>query len=146
MEKRKNRSDAYQHVLVEFACGHDVLEGFCNEDSIYSKLNPFDYDERLLDLKDQLKEEFWRIVNTLLTPRQKEVLELRSKGLTQMEIAKKLKVNQSSITKCIYGNTDYRSDKRIYGGIKKRLDKIIENDDKIKAILKQMRDIQDERW
>src|SRR5271157_4467346 len=115
MEKRPNRSDHYQTLFLETAYSNDMMESFCNEDSLSVRLNPFQYNEDLIDLEDQLKEEFWRIVNTLLTDRQRDVLRLYADGYTQMEIAKKLNVNQSSITKSIHGNVDYKNGKRVYG-------------------------------
>ena len=146
MEKRKNRSDAYQHVLLETACSNEMMESFSEADSIYNRLNPFAYNEDLLDLEDQLKEQFWRIVNDLLTPRQRAVLKLASEGYTQMEIAKKLKVNQSSITKSLNGNVDYKNGKKVYGGSRKKILKIIENDPKIREILEKMKELRELRW
>lgn len=146
MEKRKNRSDSYQWILLETVCSNDMMEAFCNEDGIYNRLNPFGYNEGLADLEDQLKEEFWRVVNTLLTARQREVIRLYAEGYTQMEIAKMLNVNQSSITKSLNGNVDYKNGKRIYGGARKKIKKIIEMDDKIKEILFKMREIRDNVW
>jgi DNA-binding CsgD family transcriptional regulator len=146
MQKRKNRSDSYQFLLLETACSNEMMESFCNEDSIYNRLNPFAYNEDLLDLEDQLKEEFWRLVEDLLTPRQKAVLKLASEGYTQMEIAKKLKVNQSSITKSLNGNVDYKNGRRTYGGSKRKILKLIENDDKIKEILAKMAEIRELKW
>lgn len=147
MNKRQNRSDRYQWVLLETVCSNDMLESFCNEDSIYSRLTGgFVYDESLIELEEQLKKEFWRVVDTLLTPRQREVIRLYADGYTQMEIAKMLKVNQSSITKSLNGNVDYKNGKKIYGGARKKIRKIIENDDRIKEILGKMRDLKDERW
>jgi predicted transcriptional regulator len=146
MEKRKNRSDHYQYILLETVCSNDMMEAFSNDDSISAKLNPFQYNEELLDLEDQLKKEFWRVINTLLTPRQREVIKLYSDGYTQMEIAKMLNVNQSSITKSLNGNVDYKNGKRVYGGAKKKIKKIIENDEKIKEILGKMSELREERW
>jgi predicted transcriptional regulator len=146
MEKRKNRSDHYQYILLETVCSNDMMEAFSNDDSISARLNPFQYNEDLLDLEDQLKKEFWRVINTLLTPRQKEVIKLYSDGYTQMEIAKMLNVNQSSITKSLNGNVDYKNGKRIYGGAKKKIKKIIENDERIKEILNKMSDLREDRW
>jgi predicted transcriptional regulator len=146
MEKRKNRSDHYQYILLETVCSNDMMEAFSNNDSISARLNPFQYNEDLLELEDQLKKEFWRVINTLLTPRQKEVIKLYSDGYTQMEIAKMLNVNQSSITKSLNGNVDYKNGKRIYGGAKKKIKKIIENDEKIKEILNKMSELREERW
>lgn len=146
MERRKTRSDSYQHLLLEIAYSHDMMEVFQNEDSIYNRLNPFAYNEDLLELEDQLKVEFWRIVNTLLTPRQKEVIELYAEGKTQMEIAKLLDVNQSSITKSLNGNVDYKNKRRVYGGSSKKIKKIIESDPKVKEILDKMNEIRADKW
>ena len=146
MDKRPNRSDKYQFLLLETACSNDMMEAFCNEDSISARLNPFEYNEDLMNLEEQLKKEFWRVVDTLLTPRQREVIRLYADGYTQMEIAKMLNVNQSSITKSLNGNVDYKNGKKIYGGARKKIRKIIENDDKIKSLLQQMQEVRDEKW
>ncbi len=146
MANRKNRSDQYQYLILETACSHEVLAKFGNDDSICARLNPFEYNEDLLDLEDELKGEFWRVVNDLLTKRQKQVIKLCADGYTQMEIAKKLHVNQSSITKSWNGNVDYKNGKRIYGGAKKKILKIIENDEKIKDILKRMSELREKKW
>jgi RNA polymerase sigma factor (sigma-70 family) len=145
--RRKNRSDSYQWVLLETACSNDMMEAFCNDDSIYARLSGgFAYDERMLELEDRLKKEFWRVVDTLLTERQREVIRLYADGYTQMEIAKMLNVNQSSITKSLNGNVDYKNGKKVYGGARKKIRKIIELDDEIKQILQEMADLRDEAW
>jgi len=123
-----------------------MMEAFCNEDSISARLNPFEYNEDLIELEEQLKKEFWRVVDTLLTSRQREVIRLYADGYTQMEIAKMLNVNQSSITKSLNGNVDYKNGKRVYGGAKKKLKKILQSDDKIKDILEKMQICRDEKW
>ena len=146
MEKRSNRSDHYQHLLLETACSAEMMEAFCNEDSISARLNPFEYNENLIELEEQLKKEFWRVVDTLLTPRQKEVIHLYADGYTQMEIAKMLNVNQSSITKSLNGNVDYKNGKKVYGGARKKIRKIIELDDKIKDILEKMTEVRANKW
>src|SRR5277367_7133233 len=147
MNKRQNRSDKYQYLLLETACSNDMMEAFCNDDSIYARLTGgFVYDERMLELEDRLKKEFWRVVDTLLTPRQREVIRLYADGYTQMEIAKMLNVNQSSVTKSLNGNVDYKNGKKVYGGASKKIRKIIENDDRIKDILKKISELRDENW
>lgn len=144
--KRKNRSDSYQYILLETVCSNDMMEAFSNDDSISARLNPFQYNEDLIDLEDQLKKEFWRVVDTLLTPRQREVIRLYADGYTQMEIAKMLNVNQSSITKSLNGNVDYKNGKKVYGGARKKIRKIIESDEKIKEILRKMQECREEKW
>lgn len=154
-EKRTNRSDRYQFLICESVYSNDMMSSFSNEDSITHRLNPFAYNEELLILEDQLKVEFWRIVNTLLTPRQKEVIRLYADGYTQMEIAKMLNVNQSSITKSLNGNVDYKNKGKegkssknttSYGGSLRKLKKITENDPKIKEILDRMAILRTEKW
>ena len=148
MEKRNPRSSSYQHLLVETSCSNEMMEAFCNEDSIYNRLNPFGYSEDILELDDLLKVEFWRIVKTCLTNRQRKVLELYTEGFTQMEIAKKLKINQSSINKSIRGNVNYMETgkKHVYGGTIRKIQKILETDEKIKEILKKMDEVRSEKW
>jgi DNA-directed RNA polymerase specialized sigma subunit len=144
--ERKNRSQSYQQLFNEIAYASEVLEAFPNEDGMAKRLNPFAYDDRISDLEDELKKEFWRVVDTMLTPRQRAVIKLYTDGYTQMEIAKALNVNQSSITKSLNGNICYDSGRIAYGGSKKRLKKIIENDDKIKEILRKIAELRDESW
>ena len=111
------------------------------------ELNNAVYNEELYELQDKLNGEYWRIIDTQLTKRQKEVLRLCADGYTQIEIAKMLKVNQSSITKSINGNCDYRNkQKRVYGGAKRKLRKIVSKDEAIQQILKRIAEIQDEGW
>lgn len=101
VDRTKNRSDSYQWVLIESACSPEMLAEFADSESISSKLNPFGYNEEFFDLQDRLKAAFWRIVNTQLTKRQREVIVLYTQGFTQIEIAKKLNVNQ-----CFKENTN----------------------------------------
>ncbi len=168
MKKYETRSAKYQHLFLESIVPNEMMEAFGNEDSIYGRLNPYQYDERLLDLEEELKKEFWRIVETELTPRQREIIELYAQGLTQQEIAKKLNLNQSTCQKSIFGaafrktskNTakiDKKSDAKsgasdedtqivMYGGSKKKIQSVIEQDEKIKDILSRMRAIREEKW
>lgn len=146
IEKRKNRSDHYQQIFAETYCSSEMMESFPNEDSIQKRLNPFAYNEEIMELEDELKKNFWRIVDELLTPRQREVIRLYADGYTQMEIAKLLNVNQSSITKSLNGNVDYKNGKKIYGGAKKKLWKIIENDKEIREILKKIAELRSDAY
>ena len=145
MSKIKSRSESYQWMLLELSCAHEMLEAFSNEDSIQSRLNPWAYNEDVMELEEELKVEFWRVVN-MLTPRQAEVIKLFCQGHTQQEIAKKLKVNQSSITKSLNGNVDYKSGRKCYGGSLRKIDKIIEGDTKIQELLAKIRELRSHKW
>lgn len=146
VDRRKNRSDSYQWILVECPCSPEMLTEVSDADGIGAQLNPWGYNEELLELKDQLKKAFWRIVDTQLTDRQKEVIHLYAEGFTQTEIAKKLNVNQSSITKSINGNCDYRNGKKVYGGARKKIKKISDNDQEIQEIFAKMADLQSDEY
>lgn len=155
MEKRDNRSNHYQHLFAESSYSNEMMESFPNELSLYNRLNPFEYSEELMDLEEELRIEFWRIVETL-TDRQKAVLTLRAEGKTQMEIAKMLNVNQSSITKSINGNVDYKqtngkdsmSNKKAksYGGSLKKLRRLLEQDPRVQEILAKIAQVRSEKW
>lgn len=139
----RNRSDKYQYVLVESSCSPDVLTEFSDARGITGMINMAEYNEELFELKEQLRKALWRIIETSLTARQKQVIKLYAKGFTQTEIANKLGVNQSSITKSINGNCDYRSGKRIYGGAKKKLRRVASNDQEVQDILRKMAELQE---
>lgn len=155
-EPRKTRSSAYQNLFCETSCPNEMLESFSNEESVYKRLNPFSYNDDIAELEEMLRKEFWRIVDTQLTERQKIVLKLAAQGSTQMEIAKILNVNQSSITKSLNGNVDYsKCDKKnsdnnknkvSYGGSKKRLRKLLSEDKKIQEILLKIADLRGETF
>jgi predicted DNA-binding protein YlxM (UPF0122 family) len=145
-ERRSTRSDHYQFLLLETACSNDMMEAFCNEDSISAHLNPYEYNEDLMELEERLKKEFWRVVDNLLTTRQRQVIRLYAEGYTQMEIAKMLNVNRSSVTKSLNGNVDYKNGKRVYGGSRKKIRKIIETDERIKDILRKIQECRDNKW
>ena len=137
LDRTSNRSKGYQWVIVELPCSPEMLADCSDAQGVAGMLNPArNYNEELLDLQEQLVKEFWRIVDTQLTDRQGQVLHLYAEGLTQIEIAKQLHVNQSSITKSINGNCDYRNGRKVYGGAKKKILKIFAKKPKIKKIFK----------
>jgi len=146
--KIPNRSDHYQNLLLEISYPHELLDIFSDNDSIYKKLNPFSYNDDIAELEEQLKKELWRIIEDNLTDRQKEVVKLYASGKTQIEIAKTLGVNQSSITKCINGNVDYKNKDNkgkpiTYGGVRLKLQKIVKEDAKVNEILQKIADLRD---
>lgn len=143
--ERSNRSDAYQWRIVEILCPEELWNNFTNQQSITTLLNPWQYDERVLLLKDQLREEFWIIAKDHCTERQYQVLSMYCDGMTQMEMAKALGVNQSSITKSLNGNVDYKHGSRVYGGVIRKLKRIIDRDEKIQNILQQIQELQEEQ-
>ncbi len=144
MKYRPVRSQAYQYTILEIPVDHDILGLYSNEKSISSALNPFQYSEELMLLKDELAIVTWELCNRELTKRQLEVISLMRDGYTQHEIANALGVNQSSVTKSISGNIDYKNGGVAYGGSIKKLRKLIKNDPKIQEILKRIEDLTEE--
>jgi DNA-binding CsgD family transcriptional regulator len=144
VDRSKNRSSGYQHVLVESPTSPEMLAEVADTDGIMALMSNGAYNEELLELKEQLRKAFWRLVDTKLTDRQKEVVHLYAQGLTQTEIAKKLQVNQSSITKSMNGNCDYRNGRRTYGGVKKKIKRLAEQDEEVQSIILRIREIQED--
>jgi predicted XRE-type DNA-binding protein len=153
IDRTKNRSDHYQSNLLEISCDPSIITRAMEDDGMATMLNPFSYNEEEEELKEELRLAFWRLVNTKLTSRQKEVITLYCQKLTQTEIAKLLSVNQSSITKSMNGNCDYNKGKNgeggkdggrtNYGGSKKKLSRAAEEDEEIQIILKKLRELGD---
>lgn len=143
-DRSGNRSNKYQYLLLETPFSADMITEFSDGQGLSGILNAAKYNEELLDLKEQLLSAFWRIIDTQLTPRQRQVLRLFAKGRTQIEIAKELNVNQSSITKSISGNVDYRNGKKVYGGAKKKIKRIADTDPEVIEIFRRMAEIKAE--
>lgn len=143
---KKNRSDSYQWVLIETPFSQEMMVEFTDSHGITGKLNSSTYSEEKYELQDKLKQAYWRLIDTRLTPRQRQVLRFCADGYTQIEIAKQLKVNQSSITKSINGNCDYRNGKKIYGGAKKKLRKLVDEDPEIQEILRRIAELEDDNY
>jgi|SRR5690606_9513185 len=140
MGKKSNRSNGYQYLYTEQPYSSEMMAEFSEAQGLVENYNPEDR-EKLLDLRDDLKLEFWRLAKEHLTERQFQVIELLARGYTQIEIAKQLNVNQSSITKSVNGNCDYRNGKKIYGGAKKKLRRLADKDPQIQAIIAQIAEI-----
>jgi DNA-binding CsgD family transcriptional regulator len=140
MSRKSNRSNGYQHLFAEQPYSNEMMAEFSEAQGLVENYKPEDR-ELLLDLRDELRLEFWRLAKDNLTERQFQVIELLAKGYTQIEIAKQLNVNQSSITKSVNGNCDYRNGKKIYGGAKKKLRRLADKDPEIQAIIVQIAEI-----
>ncbi|MCW4027876.1 MAG: LuxR C-terminal-related transcriptional regulator [Candidatus Bathyarchaeota archaeon] len=143
MDRKKNRSDRYQSLFAELPYSNEMMAEFPEAQGLVENYKPEDR-ERLMDLRDDLREELWRLVDNELTARQRQVIRLYAQGYTQIEIAKQLNVNQSSITKSINGNCDYRNGKKIYGGARKKLRRLADKDPEIQTIIAQIAEIHSE--
>lgn len=136
-DKRVNRSDKYQYLIVEILLSNDAW-GFFSE--AQEKCLPLSDEKKeiLLDWDHDLQDHLHNMIEQCLTKRQREILLMYSNGMTQMEIADKLGVNQSSITKSLNGNTDYSKGHKVYGGLKKKFVKLIKYNVEIRPIMKKI--------
>ena len=147
--RRTPRSSQYQNLYNELFVAPDLLDSFSNQDNIFKRLSPHQYNETILELEEQLRKEFWRVIKENLTDKQQKVVSMLANGATQTECAKELNINQSSICKSLLGNSEYNKDTgeiKIYGGIKSKLRKVVEKDEKIKFILEQISELRDDTW
>lgn len=147
-ERKVPRSQFYQNLYNELSVAPELLDSFQTGDNIFRRLNPHSYNEAIMDLEEQLRIEFWRLIEENLTDKQQKVVKLLSSGATQMDVAKIMGCNQSSIAKSISGNTEY-SEKgtiKVYGGIKRKLKAALDKDSKIKEILDRIADLRDDTW
>jgi len=143
---RVNRSSRYQYLLLETVCSNDMMEAFSNQESIGFRIDPFKHHEQIIDLQEELRKEFWKVVDACLTDRQKQVIKLVCENKTQMEIAKILGVNQSSITKSLHGNVDYKNGRKVYGGASRKIIKSLETNEKVQEILTKINELREEKY
>lgn len=145
-DKRGHRSDKYQVFFHEVPCTSEFMDSFDNTHSMEHHLNPYAYNEDLMDLEEELRKVFWAQADEIMTPRQKAVFHMYADGYTQMEIADILGVNQSSITKSLRGNTDYyHGNAKVYGGVMKKLKKLVCESNEIQELLRQINELKEER-
>jgi transposase len=139
MTRKKNKSDSYQYKIVEISVDPSIFNDFPFVESLGSQLNLAKYSEEFYNLRQLLMKEVLRIIDSNLTPRQREVVTLRLQGKTQMQIADELGVHQTTIHKLLNGNLDYSSCKKMrYGGATKKLQKVCAKDERVLSILKEM--------
>lgn len=138
MARRKNKSDSYQHKIVEISVDPVLLNEFPLAESLSSQLKLSKYSEKFDELRDELLQEVLEIINTGLTSRQAQVVTLRLEGKTQIQIAEELGIHQTTVHKTLMGNIDYANNKKCYGGAIKKLKKLCSKSSEIQNILEEM--------
>lgn len=137
------KSKLYQHKLVEISFDQSKLNNFAEDRSISSILLQNEISEDVGKLREELLAEVHKIIvsDKYLTPHQRNVLKMRLSGQTQNEIAQQLGITQSAVHKALFGNIDYRNEKKRYGGIIKKIKKICKIDPQIQRILQEIENI-----
>ena len=132
----KRKSKSYQYKIVEISFESLKLNNFSTDRGMGQVLMNNSCDERITDLKEELLDEIYDIVNgAYLTEHQKKILFMRLMGKTQNDIADRLGITQSAVHKAMHGNIDYKNQKKRYGGIIKKLQKICKNHERVNEIL-----------
>lgn len=140
MEK-PNRADKYQYIICELVLPEKSWDLFKNKEDVSSQLR-----EELLALDDLLGIEYNKIINSVMTKRQAEVYKLCKEGNNQLEVAKILGCNQSSVYKALHGNDLLHNGQiKRYGGLLPKFRKAINKSDKILQIMKEIEPLYDER-
>lgn len=130
------KSDSYQYKIIEISLEPHKLNNFANESGITQHISDMIFDEEILELRQDLLEEIYNIINNgSLTVHQKRVLTMCLSGATQNEIAEKLGITQSAVHKAMHGNIDYKNNKKRYGGIIKKLQKLSKSNPRINFLL-----------
>tara|TARA_B100000700_G_scaffold275821_1_gene321917 strand:- start:689 stop:1150 length:462 start_codon:yes stop_codon:yes gene_type:complete len=133
------KSKSYQYKIVEISFESMKLNNFSTDRGISQVLMNNSCDERIADLKEELLDEIYDIVNgEYLTEHQKKILFMRLMGKTQNDIADHLGITQSAVHKAMHGNIDYKNQKKRYGGIIKKLQKICKNHKRVNEILEEI--------
>lgn len=150
VERKAVRSDKYQWVILEVTVSDDHLNSFSNQNGLFHALNPFEYNEEIQILEDELLVEVMKVVNNNLTENQKNIMLMRLDGYTQCEIAKVLGIHQSSVHKSIMGNLDVKKGltyvhKKRYGGTIHKLKKLIAQNKRVQQILLEISELREER-
>jgi len=138
MARKRNKSDSYQYRIVEIAIDPGMLSDFAAEDGFGAQLQDSGYSEKIRELRVELMQEVRRLINTILTGRQMQVVNLRLEGKTQVEIAEMLGIHQTTVHKTLSGNIDYKNGEARYGGAIKKLKKMCSKDERVIAILQQI--------
>lgn len=137
---RPTRSDKYQYLILERAVDTPFLHSFSLHDGLYSA-NDALVEEQLYTLRERMKKRMYELMEIHLTERQKILINMWTDGYTQMEMAKILGINQSSVTKSIHGNVEYKSGRKVYGGTIKKMKKLVVDDPEMQEIFREMDDL-----
>lgn len=142
----QSRSDKYQANIIETCIDYKLFSHLPNEEKLFYSNPLFAEDRdnkinRLEEIKIELANKIYSIAEKTLTKKQYQVFTMCYRdGFNQMDAAKKLGQNQSTIHHVLYGNFSRRSGP--YGGCKKRVLKNL--DDETMALFSEMKRLQDE--
>jgi FixJ family two-component response regulator len=127
-------SNSYQYRILEIGIEINKLANYANEDGIANQIDQKHIDDRIIELNSELMLAIYDLF-PMLSDYQQKILNMQLSGKTQNEIAKELNVSQSAVHKNMFGNIDYKKNKKRYGGSVRRLAKLAKKSEKIQSIL-----------
>jgi len=128
MQSKKRRSYRYQWRFKEVAVDNASLDRF-SQDSMADMRES----EEAKEVKEEIVSLLMSIAEEILTPRQKEIFNLRFvENLRQKEIADRLNITQGAVSLAINGIPNYVYKKK-HGGIIPKLRKYCLNSDNPRA-------------
>lgn len=142
-----SRSAKYQYLIREIPWEDSHMSWFANQDSIHGRLNHFQYNENVLDLHDKLLNRVYQLAKEVCTEKQFRILQMMVDGYTQVEMAQKLGLGQSTITKTIHGSQYYDQNGNSvarYGGFMKKIRKAVLEDQEVQNLLHDISEFQEE--
>lgn len=139
-------SDRIQFLYREIMSDPAIMNNFALEDRL--NFSHQKQSDELLDLMDELAEHIKIIIDTKLTMRQKQVMNMiYFQQMTQTEIANELGLCQPSIHKSIFGNRLYGAVRhKRYGGAIKKIQKLCATDENIITLLKKIEVLKQELY
>lgn len=141
LDKRAIRSEKYQWTIVETTWGYhnNTPIDYINEEGLYyGNIIP----QLTAELNDLAFKRLYEVAEKCLTDRQFSVISNLLKGSTQMEVAKLLGVNQSSVNKSINGNISYEDGGFRHGGTTKKLSHNLIKDNEYRLIIKKLDELE----
>ena len=146
--KELSRSDKYQYVKQECLMGvprsYDEDEdwfSYQNKKSDYAFLiNPFLYNEKIIDAKERLVACIDEIAEDALTDKQLKAYKLVREGRTQEEACSILGIGQSALQKALAGNKQHN---KMYGGVQRKLPYLCSIDEECQKLLNIINDVEE---
>lgn len=136
-------SDAYQHKFHEISIDPMDLDDFDVTRGLGQHFLNIALTEKFYELQAKLVAAVKRIINKQLTKHQAEILYRTMDGYTQLEIADKLGICQTSVFKSLHGNMVYEDgvQTKTHGGSLVKLKRLCDEDAEILEILAEMAEV-----
>lgn len=141
-ETKAPRSAKYQFVFHERNF-NEFHEQYLNDLPDESQL----YSEEREEVREAIKARCWELMKEHLTPKQYRIVRVLSgydvegNPMTQSQAGVLLGINQSTITKQIFGNQDPLNPERYYGGVIKKMRRFSKDDEKLRSLLERLADL-----